>query len=207
VVAAVHAAGYPVVPIPGPSALTALLSAAGLEEGPILFEGFLPARARARRERLDTLAAAAAAAGAAIVVYEAPHRIDALLADLLAVFGAAHRVVIGRELTKVFEEIAVMPLEAAVGWLDARPQRRRGEYVLALARQAGSTASATGEGHTAGTDTDARPTAAVDPATRRLLDLLLAELPPARAARLAHAISGVPRDALYDLAVAAGRAG
>jgi 16S rRNA (cytidine1402-2'-O)-methyltransferase len=206
VVAAVHAAGYPVVAIPGPSALTALLSAAGLEEGPILFEGFLPARARARRDRLDTLAAAAGAAGAALVVYEAPHRIDALLADLLRVFDPAHRIVIGRELTKVFEEVVVMPLGAATGWLDERPQRRRGEYVLALARPAGSTASADGVGQATSSDTDERPTAAVDPATRRLLDLLLAELPPARAARLAHAISGVPRDALYELAVAAGRA-
>jgi len=205
VVAAVHAAGYPVVPIPGPSALAALLSAAGLDEGPILFEGFLPARARARRDRLGTLAQAAATAGAALVFYEAPHRIDALLADLAGVFGATRRLVIGRELTKVFEEVAVMPLGEAPGWLDARPQRRRGEFVLALDRPAtaGATA-ASGEGRSAAAEPDDGP-APVDPATRRLLELLLAELPPARAARLAHAISGVPRETLYDLAVAAAR--
>jgi 16S rRNA (cytidine1402-2'-O)-methyltransferase len=209
VVAAVRAAGYPVVPIPGPSALTTLLSAAGLDEGPVLFEGFLPARPRARRERLDALAQAAVTAGAALVFYEAPHRIDALLADLLAAFGPERRLVIGRELTKLFEEIAVLPLADAAGWLDAQPQRRRGEFVLALARPAdasGRTAAGADEARgTAGAQDNAAPAMpAVDPATRRLLDLLLAELPPARAARLAHAISGVPRETLYALALTAG---
>ncbi len=196
VVAAVRAAGYPVVPIPGPSALAALLSVAALDEGAILFEGFLPARQRARLERLAVLAGSMAMAGAALVLYEAPHRIDELLADLATCFGPARRVIVGRELTKVHEEIAALALGDAPAWLDAQPHRRRGEFVLAIAQAPAAAAAA--EPPAAG---------AIDPATRRLLTLLLTELPAARAARVVHAASGVPRDALYALALTLARPG
>lgn len=191
VVAAVREAGFQVVPIPGPSALATLLSAAGLQDGPILFEGFLPARARARRERLAVLAEAAQTSSAALVFYEAPHRIDETLADLCQQFGPERRLVIGRELTKVFEEIAALSTGEALTWLNARAERRRGEFVLALERPPASVAAAPGSAD-AGT---------VDPVARRLLVKLLTELPPARAARLAHEISGAPREALYALAL------
>lgn len=190
VVSAVRAAGFPVVPIPGPSALATLLSVAGLDEGAFLFDGFLPARQRARQERLTALAAAMAAAGAALVIYEAPHRIDELLADLVACFGPTRQVIVGRELTKVHEEVAALALGDAPTWLDAQPHRRRGEFVLAIARAPA-----------AETAVEPAQAAAIDPATRRLLALLLAELPAARAARIVHAASGVPREALYALAL------
>ncbi|MBP8306885.1 MAG: 16S rRNA (cytidine(1402)-2'-O)-methyltransferase [Burkholderiaceae bacterium] len=194
VVAAVRAAGFPVIPIPGPSALATLLSAAGLREGPIVFEGFLPARARARRERLAVLAQAARLSGAALVFYEAPHRIDELLADLADRFGPDRLLVIGRELTKVFEEIASVPAGQAVQWLSGKPERRRGEFVVAVERDPAPAAAPAAE-------SDAPP-AELDPQAQRLLGLLLTELPPSRAARLAHEISGAPRDALYSLALA-----
>jgi len=190
VVSAVRAAGYPVVPVPGPSALAALLSVAGLDEGAVLFEGFLPARQRARQERLAVLAGSMATAGAALVLYEAPHRIDELLADLIACFGPARRVIVGRELTKVHEEVAALALGDAPAWLDAQPHRRRGEFALAVARAPAAEIAA-----------EPLQAAEIDPETRRLLSLLLAELPAARAARIAHAVSGVPREALYALAL------
>ena len=194
VVAAVRAAGFPVIPIPGPSALATLLSAAGLREGPILFEGFLPARARARRERLAVLAQAARLSGAALVFYEAPHRIDELLADLADRFGPDRLLVIGRELTKVFEEIAAVPAGQAVQWLSGKPERRRGEFVVAVERDPAPAAIPAAE-------PGALP-AELDPQAQRLLGLLLTELPPSRAARLAHEISGAPRESLYALALA-----
>ncbi|MEI8303053.1 MAG: 16S rRNA (cytidine(1402)-2'-O)-methyltransferase [Burkholderiales bacterium] len=190
VVAAVRAAGHAVVPVPGPSAIITLLSAAGLADGPVLFEGFLPSRPRARRERLEALAAAADAVSAALVLYEAPHRIVALVDDLLAHYGGQRGLVIGRELTKLHEEIAVMPLAQAPAWLTAGPHRQRGEFVLALAQAPADDAAAT-----------ATASAGIDAQTRRLLTLLATELPPARAARLAHEISGTPREALYRLAL------
>ncbi len=192
VVAAVREAGWPVTPIPGPSALAALLSVAGLPEGPVLFEGFLPARAKARRERLGALAAAAGPIGACLVFYEAPHRIDELFADLVQVFGEARPLVIGRELTKVYEEVACLPAGEALAWLAQRPERRRGEFVLAVGADpaAGTTPDAPGDAVT------------IDASTRRLLRLLLSALPASRAARLAHEFTGLPREALYALATA-----
>jgi 16S rRNA (cytidine1402-2'-O)-methyltransferase len=193
VVAAVRAAGFVVVPIPGPSALATLLSAAGLREGPVLFEGFLPARARARRERLAVLAQAAHLAGSALVFYEAPHRIDECLADIASTFGPERPLVIGRELTKLFEEIAVMPAGQALEWLGARPERRRGEFVIAVEREPAP--------ESPGQAPAGAAPVAIDPAARRLLERLLTELAPSRAARLAHEVSGAPRDALYALAM------
>lgn len=209
VVAAVRAAGQSVTPVPGPSALVTLLSAAGLAPAPILFEGFLPSRGKARLERLGTLAQACRLSGSALVLYEAPHRIAALLAELARVFGARHAVVIGRELTKRHEEIAVMELAAAPAWLGERPGRERGEFVVAVApppagadRLGTKLATEDTAGDNDGADGHAGALAPEnDPATRRLLSLLLAELPPARAARLAHAISGQPREAIYALAM------
>ena len=126
--------------------------------------------------------------------YEAPHRIDELLADLADRFGPDRLLVIGRELTKVFEEIASVPAGQAVQWLSGKPERRRGEFVVAVERDPAPAAAPAAE-------SDAPP-AELDPQAQRLLGLLLTELPPSRAARLAHEISGAPRDALYSLALA-----
>ncbi|HKQ60954.1 MAG TPA: 16S rRNA (cytidine(1402)-2'-O)-methyltransferase, partial [Candidatus Polarisedimenticolaceae bacterium] len=99
-VRAVLDAGIPVCPLPGPSAVTTLLSASGLPADRFIFEGFLPPRAGERRRRLRELREETRT----LVLFEAPHRIEATLADLAAIFGE-RRLVLGRELTKRHESV------------------------------------------------------------------------------------------------------
>jgi 16S rRNA (cytidine1402-2'-O)-methyltransferase len=176
-VEAAHRAGIRVIPLPGPSAALAALSAAGFAAGQFLFAGFLPAAGGARRKALEALDLPYP-----VVFYEAPHRVREALTDLLARFGAAREIVIARELTKKFEEIARLPLGEAQAWLEAQPHREQGEFVLVLAPGA-----------------EKRPAADTDAA--RVLGLLLEALPASEAARLAARITGAPRNALYKMAL------
>jgi 16S rRNA (cytidine1402-2'-O)-methyltransferase len=177
VVGAARAAGYAVSPVPGPSALIAALSVAGLPTDRFVFEGFLPAKPGARRERLDALVAEPRT----LVFYEAKHRIVETLADLAAVFGGQRRAVLARELTKVHETVLDGTLEALHARVTADADQQLGEFVLVVA----------------GSDTDEE--ARVLAAGERVLRLLLPELAPSRAVKLAAAISGAPRNALYAL--------
>ncbi|TFY98429.1 16S rRNA (cytidine(1402)-2'-O)-methyltransferase [Ramlibacter humi] len=173
--AAVREAGLRVVPMPGASSVTTLLSAAGCAgEGAFVFAGFLPSKAGER----DAAVAALAQEPRPVVLLEAPHRIEAL-ASSLAVLGD-RLVTVGRELTKQFEEIATVPCARLGDWLAANPQRTRGEFALAL--HGAPAAPKTGEGE-------------------RVLALLLPELPVKTAVKLAAEISGEPRNALYDAAL------
>ena len=175
-VAAARAAGLPMVPVPGASSVTAALSAAGLvEEGGFVFAGFLPAKAGERAAAVQALAGEARAT----VLLESPHRIAAL-AEALAALGP-RPLTVARELTKQFEEIATLACAALPGWLAAQPQRLRGEFVLVL--------------HPA-------PASAETGFDQRVLVLLLAELPLKTAVRLAAEITGAPRNALYEAALA-----
>jgi 16S rRNA (cytidine1402-2'-O)-methyltransferase len=177
IVRAVVDAGLRVLPVPGPSSLAAALSAAGFADTPFLFLGFLPTGARERERALR----AALAGGQTLVLLEAPHRIRALAETLAQLAPAARRVVLARELTKKFESITHCTLgELASGSLD-----ERGEYVVLIE---GAAADATA--------TD------IDPATRRWLQALLEDLPPARAAAIAARASGRRKDELYALALA-----
>lgn len=179
-VAAAHAAGVRVVPVPGPSAATAALSASGFVAGPWLFAGFLPSAAAARRKALEGFDLRWP-----IVFFEAPHRIRPTLEALEARFGSDREVLIARELTKKFEELVRLPLGEARAWLDADAHRERGEFVLVL-----------GPGAPAD---DARA------AGIRVLDVLLEALPTLsapEAAKLAARITGAPRNALYAHALA-----
>jgi 16S rRNA (cytidine1402-2'-O)-methyltransferase len=176
-VACAHRAGIRVVPVPGPSAAMAALSAAGFEAGRFLFAGFLPASRPARRKALEALDLPYP-----VVLYEAPHRVREALADLLARFGAAREIVIARELTKKFEEVARLPLGAAQAWLEAQPHREQGEFVIVLAPGA-----------------EARPQSEAD--AERVLGVLLETLPAGEAARLAARITGVQRNVLYRMAL------
>lgn len=187
VVAAAHEAGFTVVPIPGPSAVATLLSAAGLSEAPFLFEGFLPARPKGRDERLEIASRAADAAGALLVLYEAPHRIAETLAALATRFGDTRTIAIGRELTKTFEEVHRCRAAQAPAWLAGKPERSRGEFVIAIDRCDPEAAA------------DA-PRGALDPET--LLPRLLQDLPPSRAVRLAQELTGLPHRELYARALA-----
>jgi 16S rRNA (cytidine1402-2'-O)-methyltransferase len=179
VVAAARAAGFPVVPIPGPSAVACALSAAGVTDTRFLFCGFLPAQATARRHALEALAREPAT----LVFYEAPHRIRAAVGALAATLGDARRVTLARELTKRFEEIHTCSLGEATAWLDGDAHREQGEYVLVVA----------------GAPERPDETAA---AGRRALEALLRELPLKQAVKLAAEISGAPRNALYAQALA-----
>jgi 16S rRNA (cytidine1402-2'-O)-methyltransferase len=177
-VAAAHEAGVRVVPIPGASAAVAALSAAGFTAPGWLFYGFLPARARARRNALQDLAQLPWT----LVFYEAPHRITECIADLYAVLGE-RRLVIARELTKLYESVHVLPLSEATAWLAADSQRQRGEFVLTLS--------------------EAQPIK-MDESESQLRDtmkVLLEELPLKQAAHLAARLTGVKKNICYQLAL------
>jgi len=175
-VEAAHREGVRVVPVPGPSAALAALSAAGFAAGQFLFAGFLPPGRPARRKALQALEVPYP-----VVLYEAPHRVQETVEDLLERFGAERELLMARELTKKFEEVARMKLGAAPGWLAAEPHRRQGEFVLVL-----------GPG-------EERPAAQAD--VERVLGVLLDVLPASEATRLAARITGAPRNTLYKLAL------
>jgi len=180
VVRAISEQGGRVVPVPGATAMAAAISAAGLSAEHFLFIGFLPAQSKARR----ALLASYATVSAALVMYEAPHRVGDALRDLADALDGRRTLVVARELTKTFETIARMPLADAVTWLDADANRSRGEFVLIVdAPQAAAPDDVTSTG------------------TRALLEALLAELAPSRAARVAARVTGLPRDVLYARAL------
>lgn len=179
VVRAARQAGVPVVPVPGASALIAALSAAGLPTDRFVFEGFLPAKAPARRARLQELAAETRT----LVFYESSHRIQDCIDDLAGIFGVGRQAVIARELTKAFEQIHGGPLAELRTWLAADPNRSRGEFVV-LAQGA-----------------EPLPDSDVPPEAQRVLAVLLRELPVKQAAALAAEITGARRNALYQWAL------
>jgi 16S rRNA (cytidine1402-2'-O)-methyltransferase len=207
VVAAAHEAGIRVIPIPGPSAPVALLSAAGLTPAPFVFEGFLPTPASARNQRLVRLKQATDLIGAHLLIFEAPHRIAKTLVALTEVFGAAQKLVIGRELTKKFEEIHCCVAGDAPAWLAGREQRRRGEFVIAIAarRPPGEPDPASIDEATRLPDSSGKA-ALQGPfhsaaATSALLSRLLEDLPLSRAVRLAQELTGQPHRDLYAIAL------
>ena len=175
--AAVSQAGFRVIPLPGASSITALISAAGLtgDSGSFVFEGFLSTKAKERDAQVMRLGSEPRA----IILLEAPHRIEAL-AGALAALGE-RSLTVGRELTKQFEQIATLPASEFSSWLAQDKHRCIGEFALAIHPQA-ATQTAAGEGE-------------------RILKLLLPELPTKTAVKLAADISGEPRNALYDLAL------
>ncbi|MDE2148267.1 MAG: 16S rRNA (cytidine(1402)-2'-O)-methyltransferase [Gammaproteobacteria bacterium] len=176
-VTAARAAGVAVYAVPGPSAALAALSISGLPSDRFLFEGFLPAKASARRARLQALAAQPHT----WILFESAHRIVACAADLAAVLGR-RRVCICRELTKRFEESALLPATTLPDWLAVAESRLRGEFVLVA------------EG--------AAPKAADAAEAERVLRALLGELSASKAAQLAAVLTGRPRRELYRLALA-----
>ncbi len=173
-VAAARVAGIKVSPIPGPSALIAALSVAGLPSDRFVFEGFLPAKAGARRERLQRLSAEPRT----LIFYESSHRIEDALADAVAAFGADRPAAIARELTKLFETV----LDGGLGALQARvaadPDQRKGEFVLLIQGAGDDEGAKLAEGH-------------------RVYAKLVEHLPPSTAAKLAAEITGAPRKELY----------
>jgi 16S rRNA (cytidine1402-2'-O)-methyltransferase len=177
-VAAVRAAGHAVVPVPGPSAAIAAVSASGFNATRFLFHGFLPARGAERRGELQGLAALPFT----LVFYEAPHRVLESVADICATLGAGRRVVIARELTKLFETVHECALGEAAAWIAGDDNRSRGEFVLVV-----EGAPPPPEG--AGVE------------EKRVLEMLLAELPLKQAVSLATRLTGGRKNELYELAL------
>ncbi len=175
-VAAVQAAGLRCMPLPGASSVTAAVSVAGLvaEPGGFVFLGFLPSKAMER----DAAVLALQAQPLAVVLLEAPHRIEAVARSLQVL--ATRPVTVAREITKQFEQIATVPCDGLPGWLGEDSQRLRGEFVLVVHPQA--VVRHDGEGE-------------------RVLSLLLDELPLKTAVKLAAEITGQPRNGLYELAL------
>ena len=175
IVAAALAAKHRVVCIPGPSAVVAALSVSGFAADRFVFEGFLPRRGEARRTRLAMLRDEART----LVFFEAPHRMTATLADLVAALGPDRRAAIARELTKLHETLTVGTLATLESGLGSDVPLK-GEFVIIVQGSAEPGAAA--------------PELAD---ARRVFDLLRAELPAAAAAKLTAKITGASRDLVY----------
>ena len=177
-VAAVRAQNLRTIPLPGASSITTLVSVAGLvadEPSGFVFVGFLPSKAGERERAVLALATQERA----VLLLEAPHRIEAL-ALALATLGL-RQVTIGRELTKQFEEIATVAAQELPAWLAHDANRLRGEFALVL---------------------HAIPAATEVAQDTRVLKLLLEHLPLKTAVKLAADITGEPRNGLYQAALA-----
>jgi len=174
-VRAARAAGIRCIPVPGACAAIAALSVAGLPSDRFVFEGFLPPKAAARRSRLQELASDART----LIFYESSHRVAESLADMRDVFGADREAVLARELTKLFETVLGAPLAELAARVVADPDQQRGEHVILVAGRGEEADAKLAEG-------------------QRIFAILREELPPAKAAKLAAAISGAPRKLLYE---------
>lgn len=174
---AVRDAGFQVVPLPGASALATALSAAGDWVSTFTFLGFLPPKAKQRATALQALVAHPHV----MVFYEAPHRIVETVQALADAFDPARRILIARELTKLHEALHRGTLAEAPAWLAEDANRQRGEFVLVVE----------------GASADASP----DDDHDALLRLLLQEVPVKSAAKLAAALTGASRNALYARAL------
>ncbi len=166
-------AGVRVVPVPGASALLAALAVAGQPSDRFLFEGFLPAKGAAREQALQRLAAAQLTT----IIYEAPHRVLALLEALAPKVSPERQLTLCRELTKRFETVRRAPVAEILDWVRNDSDQQRGELVLVLAPAAES--QQLGE------------------RDRALAQALLEELPLSRAARILAAHTGLKRQQLY----------
>jgi 16S rRNA (cytidine1402-2'-O)-methyltransferase len=174
-VRAARAAGIAVSPLPGACAAIAGLSVAGLPSDRFVFEGFLPGKPAARRAQLESLRAETRT----LIFYESSHRIVEALEDFVTVFGTLRQVVLARELTKRFETVLDGTAVELLERLKADSDQQRGEFVVLLAgAEAGADAAKLAEG-------------------QRVYKILINELPPSRAAKLAAEITGAPRKALY----------
>jgi len=170
--------GINVIPIPGACAVITALSASGLSAERFAFEGFLPSKASARRQVLESLENEPRT----LIFYESPKRMVASLQDMLAVFGTERKACLARELTKMFETIVMLPLAELVEIVRNDPNHQKGEIVLLI------------EGQSTVVDSDEAEQA-------RVLQILLAELPLKQAASLTASILGIKKNKAYEMAL------
>lgn len=179
-----HQQGVRVVPIPGPCAVIAALSASGLPTDHFQFEGFLQAKSASRSKRLKRLAAETNT----LVFFEAPHRIEKTLAEMVVIFGEKREGVVARELTKTFETIKAGVLEELLAWIKSDPHQQKGEFVIIVA---GLRVEATNK--------------TLTPEAKYLLQVLLTELSAKQAVSLTAKITGVRKQLLYEYSLRAAR--
>ena len=176
-----RAAGIRVVPVPGPCALVAALSASGLPADRFAFEGFLPRKSSARKAALESLRNDSRT----LIFYESSHRVAECVADIAAIFPSDRRLVIARELTKLFESIVDTRVGEALAFLESDPNRRKGEFVLVL--EGAPDAGGTEEGLTADDE--------------RVLRILLEDCSVKTAVSLTVKITGARRETVYRTAL------
>ncbi len=174
-----HQLGFKVEPIPGACAAIAALSASGLPTDRFVFEGFLPAKSQARQHKLSSFLNEVRT----IVFYESPHRILDSISDMQIVFGSDRKLVIARELTKMFETIFSGTTAEVLAWMQADANQQRGEFVVMV-------------GGVEKTDEQLEMSSADE-----MLKLLLAELPVKKAAEIAAKLTGKRKNALYQRAL------
>ncbi|MDQ7073179.1 MAG: 16S rRNA (cytidine(1402)-2'-O)-methyltransferase [Gammaproteobacteria bacterium] len=167
-----------VVPIPGSCALISALSASGLPSDRFSFEGFLPSKQGARQQALEALANDART----LIFYESPRRLQASLADMVAIFGDNRTACLARELTKLHETITTKPLAELLAWVSDDPNQQRGECVVLVEGINEQKASGEIEINT-------------------MLTLLLKELPVKKAAAITASLLSVSKNQAYDMAL------
>jgi len=175
-VRAAREAGLPVYSVPGPSAVTAALSVAGLPPDRFAFEGFLPSKSTARKKKLQTLCHETRT----LVFFESSHRIQAAIADMTEIFGEQRMVAVCRELTKKFETVLKAPLIDVKMELAKDANQSRGEFVVVV------------DGHEGSEDEALQ-------AAHEMASALLEFLPASQAARAAAQLNDVPRRKVYEL--------
>ena len=175
-VLAMRNAGMPVYSVPGPSAITAALSVAGLPTDRFVFEGFLPSKSAARKKRLSELSCEART----LVFFESSHRIKAAISDIEEIFGSQRLVAVCRELTKKFETVLRAPVAQIANKLEEDKNQTRGEFVIVV------------DGFAAD-ENEALSNAG------KLAAALLEYLPASQAARVAARLTDVPRRDVYNL--------
>jgi len=179
VVKQAHHCGIRVVPVPGACAVIAALSASGLPSDRFYFEGFLPSKPGARRQRLSELKNLSST----VICYESPHRIVATIDDCCTELGEGRMCTLARELTKQFETIKTATLEEIRAFVQADSNQQRGEFVLLWGPQ------------------DQQSSKEVDADSEKVLDILLEDLSVKQASGLAAKITGKAKRALYNLAL------
>jgi 16S rRNA (cytidine1402-2'-O)-methyltransferase len=175
--------GIKISPVPGPCALIAALSSSGLPSDRFIFEGFLPAKASARQKRLANLQAETRT----LIFYESPHRIIDTISDMISAFGMQRRATIARELTKVFETIYSATLSHLKAWMLADNNQQKGEFVLLIK----------------GIE-ETEQVNECSQETKKLLTVLLKELPLSQAVSITAKISREKKNRIYEYALQLG---
>ena len=168
--------GIKVVPIPGACAAIAALSVAGLPSDKFIYEGFLPAKSKARQDNLASLITEPRT----MIFYESTHRLLETLKDMQTIFGADKQIVLAKELTKTWETIVSFPVNELIDWLNQDASRQKGEFVLIVAGYIESNKD-------------------IDPKAINTLKLLQKELPLKKAAAITAEIYGLKKNQLYQI--------